>query len=50
MFYNKFVIVAILLVGIVGNEVANVVLMCSFSFWVEEGKLILPFIIANLVW
>ena len=49
VFYNKFVVVTVLLVCIVGDEIVNVVLMCGFSFGVKESKLILPYIIAGLV-
>ena len=49
VFYNKFVIVAVLLVCIVDDEIVNVVLVCGFSFGMKESELILPFIIAGLV-
>ena len=49
VFYNEFIIVTVLLVCIVGDEIVNMVLMCGFSFGVKKSKLILPFIIADLV-
>ena len=50
VFCNEVVVVVVLLICIICDEVVNVVLMCEFSFGVKEFKLILPFIVAAMVW
>ena len=49
VFHNEFVIVIVLLVCIVGDKIVNMVLVCGLLFRVKEDKLILPFVVANMV-